>query len=251
MKKDEVLKMDLSQYKDVSKCPDYSFGIRTNKKGKNCSFRFFCLGDNCQSINNTTPLVDFTYKGEVTKKFITNYCYPNQISNNDCITSKCTTDSDCISNKCDNGVCIVNDHSPFTECTDVYLSGKVKMVCGKIEHEQCSKDEECTGTCYYDAKYTDKQHNDKLKRCHAISNNEKRNIFNLLFLIFNIVGDVLIVTILAICWYRGRKEYTDRTTKVYPVNSFKKKPYITKDYLVNTTKNYPEKITKDHPLNMV
>jgi len=174
MTKDEVLKINLSKYEvDSDKCPDYSLGKQNNL---NCSFRFICLDDDCQSIKPGTSYLEFKDKQGVTKKYISEYCYPSQLKlashQGGCSTEKCTADTDCISNKCVNGTCMVNNNSPFTECTDVTKpsllnSFRTKMVCGKLEHEECSKDDECAGKCYHEAMYDEEGQKDNTKRCYV------------------------------------------------------------------------------------
>jgi len=175
MKKEDILKMDLSQYRNKTACPDYSLGYINNIA---CSFQFYCLEEVCQSVKDNPKYMIFnvtTASGSgqdhiqdspfQTKKFITSYCSG---SNDFCTTEPCTENTDCISNHCVNGICREGGQSPFTECRDrnksIFHPTQTMMVCGKLAGELCTKDEECAGKCYAESTYFDEEKEEV--RCH-------------------------------------------------------------------------------------
>eukprot|EP00833_Pecoramyces_ruminatium_P013911 jgi/Orpsp1_1/1187943/evm.model.d7180000061331.1 len=151
MTKKEVLKLDLKQYNEPGKCPE--FGYNNNSfLPYECSFTFYCMDNICQPVtNSSSPYFEFIERNHNIKKYIRETCLNNDMN---CTTEKCTVDSDCISNKCSNSTCIQGE-SLFTECSDVNddsdFDHQVQiMKCGKPDKEECSSDDQCAGRCYYD-----------------------------------------------------------------------------------------------------
>ncbi|OUM68469.1 hypothetical protein PIROE2DRAFT_58030 [Piromyces sp. E2] len=204
MKKEDILKIDLTQFKDKNKCPEYSTGYINDIA---CSFRFFCLDNECQSYKNEQYL-EFTNKEGKKQKYIAGICKAN---NKNCTTAKCMADSDCISNKCMNNVCVEGGNSIFTECNDMnkgpFQPTVTEIVCGKLQGEKCNKDEECAGKCYNDEDSYEKN----IDTCHTY--NVKP--FNGNDCIFYLCIFCSIIIILAII-YRIYRYWSPKAEKYYP-----------------------------------
>jgi hypothetical protein len=208
MKKNDVLKIDLSQYKDKDKCPEYSTGYVNDIA---CSFRFFCLDDECQSYKNEQYL-EFVNKNGQKQKYIAGIC--NEHDKN-CSTEKCMADSDCISNKCLNNICVEGGNSVFTECTDKHKGAfqptKTEMVCGKLQGEKCSKDEECAGKCYYDDSFNVDEKDKKEDTCHAynVKPLNKNDCIVYICIFCSIIVALLLI-------YRIYRYWSPKAEKSYP-----------------------------------
>jgi len=202
MTKDEVLKFKVIEHKYYNAdCPNYSYN---SFNGIACSFRFICLEDVCQTVNLDTDYLEFS-----NKKYIAQYCSLPGFRFGSCKTPKCSSDTDCISNHCEDGVCLEGDHSPFTECRDTYQKNDnqkdpVYMVCGRLDGEKCSEDQECAGICVnadsrYHSLFKDKIGEGKdVKRCQAYGMQEDG--FNFIVVYHLVVISIILIFSLIMCY---------------------------------------------------
>ncbi|ORX87117.1 hypothetical protein BCR32DRAFT_274748 [Anaeromyces robustus] len=144
MNKEDILNINIYQYKNKEDCPEYSNGY--NEINKHCTFRFYCKNDICSTSNSTGYAQFPNSKGEI-ENIQVNVCQDE----NHCSKSNasCFSDKDCLSNKCINNKCIRNENSPIIECSDYYhhynylLYYKIKMHCKKGLYEKCEKHSDC------------------------------------------------------------------------------------------------------------
>lgn len=147
MNKDDVIRLDIKQYKSEKDCPDYSIGY--DKINKFCQFQFFCRNETCTTVDGE-GYVQFD-----NTKYKAYTCKLSGICTHGNATS-CTSDSECLSNKCYNNNCYVNEASPVTECgvyhryTSLTFSYRTTMYCDKAENEPCGSDNDCfSNSCVY------------------------------------------------------------------------------------------------------